>query len=215
MPDQSTCSLCDQPTYCKALCISHYRAARYRARNPLPTIVGMPGERWLPVVGYEGWYEVSDLGRVRRVRQARGAKVGRILRDQHAPSTRGDPRRSITLNKARTMRTHLVHQLVCAAFHPRPDYPCEVNHVDGNTLNNRADNLEWATKSHNARHSYRVLGRKPPTAGIEARRKLTADQVREIRAASGVSQEVLAKRFGVDQTTISKVRLRQSYQHVS
>lgn len=169
-------------------------------------------EQWLSVVGYEGWYEVSDLGRVRRIRAGRGVKVGRILHDHARP----DGRRCMTLNKQRVMRTHLIHRLVALAFHPLPDYPCEVNHIDGNPANNRADNLEWVTRGENEHHKYTHLGYKPTNAvAQQARRKLAPEQVREIRAAIGISQEELGRRYGVDQTTISKVRLRQTYSHIN
>ena len=58
-------------------------------------------------------------------------------------------------------KTYKVHKLVCMAFHPiegkenYDDYKdLQVNHIDGNTLNNHADNLEWVTKSENMKHAY-------------------------------------------------------------
>lgn len=208
MLGQCTSPDCNRPAYCKSLCKRHYGNAKMRQWRALivrPVPPDLPGERWLPIVGYEGWYEVSDLGRIKRVAAGRGSTVGRILRDQD----HRDGRRSITLKRSREQHTFLVHRLVAAAFHPIPDYPCEVNHKDGQPANNRADNLEWVTKSENGFHAYRVLGRKSvPGYGM---RKLTEEQVTEIRAAIGVSQTELGRRYGVDQTTISCILRHQTW----
>lgn len=62
----------------------------------------------------------------------------------------------ISVNKHR--RKYSVHRLVCIAFHENPDNLPQVNHIDGNTTNNRADNLEWVSSSRNQLHSRYVLG---------------------------------------------------------
>lgn len=123
-----------------------------------------PHEEWRPVLGYEGAYEVSSMGRVRSVDRlinhnygGKRKKPGRVLRLRK----NGNGYMRITLYVDGKERSHVVHRLVCEAFiGKRPDGK-EVNHINGVRDDNRAENLEWVTKSENKKHSIRVLGNKP------------------------------------------------------
>lgn len=109
-------------------------------------------ETWLPVVGFEGFYEVSDWGRVRSVeREVAGGRGGvqrrrgRVL----SPYRRVDLREFVNLSKQGRARPCAVSLLVLEAFvGPRPAgaYGC---HNDGSPANNRVDNLRWDTPSNN------------------------------------------------------------------
>lgn len=105
-------------------------------------------ERWLPVVGLEAWYEVSDLGRVRRVRAASGEMISRLLK----PSVNSDGYLTVGVGETRyTRRTRPVHLLVADAFMgPRGD-GLEVDHVDGDKKNPRRTNLEAVSHGENIR----------------------------------------------------------------
>lgn len=94
-------------------------------------------ERWLPVVGYEGRYEVSDLGQVRRV-GGRLLKPGRVRGHRHV-SLCGD-------GKPRSVRLHL---LVLEAFVGPRSAGLEARHLDDDGDNNRLDNLCWGTRREN------------------------------------------------------------------
>jgi hypothetical protein len=106
------------------------------------------GERWLPVPGYEGLYEVSDDGQVRSLpRKSQGSATcgGRALK----PWLGNKGYLLVGLWRNGTCRTRTVHRLVCEAFHgPCPD-SYEACHNDGNPLNNHADNLRWDSHSEN------------------------------------------------------------------
>lgn len=112
-------------------------------------------EVWLPVVGYEGRYEVSSHGRVRSLDRVliRGNNIrqpmrGRVLKPWGKGGEGDRPHQVVTLGH---YDRHYVHVLVLEAFvGPRPD-GCEGCHNDGNPLNNRADNLRWDTASANQR----------------------------------------------------------------
>ena len=117
---------------------------------------GARAEVWKPVVGYEGYYEVSNMGRVRSVeRRARfvsihGKECTRRVRERilkQTPSTRG--RLSVMLSKGCEKKRISVHRLVAQAFCENPFGYDEVNHKDENPLNNRADNLEWCSRKNN------------------------------------------------------------------
>lgn len=116
----------------------------------------MQEEIWKDVVGCEGYYQVSNLGRVRSVDRyidrSDGTTAfyrGRIL------SPAGEPyvHVYITNGEARTLRR--VHRLVAEAFVPNPDNLPQVDHIDCNKLNNCADNLRWCTSADNTHYAWR------------------------------------------------------------
>lgn len=109
-----------------------------------------------------------------------------------------------------------VAPLVCEAFHgpkPRPEMQCA--HLNGNSQDNRAENLAWVTpqenEEHKRAHGTKLLGERHHMA------VLTEDDVRYIREARarGVKGTVLAKRFGVSTTQICDIHLRKSWRHVA
>lgn len=109
----------------------------------------MTKEEWLPVPGYEELYEVSSLGSVRN------SKTQHVMRGCVQRYKGGSLRRSVTLSKGGKSRTVKVHRLVALAFVPNPDNKREVNHINGDPLNNAAANLEWCTGSENMLHAYK------------------------------------------------------------
>lgn len=118
-------------------------------------------ESWLDVLGYEGLYQVSNLGRVRSldrgmyVRQDRYAqprwvnRKGRILK----PNLDGKGYPFVRLCSFGIPKQIMVHRLVALHFIPNPESKPVVNHIDFNPLNSRADNLEWCSIRENNMHS--------------------------------------------------------------
>lgn len=114
-------------------------------------------ETWKAVVGYEGLYSVSDLGRVRRdAAGIRNAKAGRIL----TQSNRGHGYLRVDLYRSGTSKTYSVHSLVAAAFLGVRPVGHEIDHVDGNKANCASRNLEYVTRLENNQRAAR-LGLKP------------------------------------------------------
>lgn len=107
-------------------------------------------ERWKPVDDYPN-YEVSDFGNVRNV------KTNRVLKPTLA---KGYQR--VVLCKNNECRPFTVHKLVVETFDTKDRDNLQVNHIDGNKLNNRLDNLELVTGSENISHAYRTGLKKPP-----------------------------------------------------
>lgn len=120
---------------------------------------------WVPVVGYEGLYEVSDTGLIRAVERVYFS--GKPLRPMTIksiilkPKTDKDGYYHLGLRKNKVRKFKRVSRLVAEAFHPNPEHKRVVNHKDGFKWNNCVANLEWATLSENELHSYRSLGKNP------------------------------------------------------
>ena len=108
-------------------------------------------EIWKDVVGFEDYYQVSNLGRVKRIKGGRGTHIGKILHG--APATDGYWR--VLLRKNSKSKCVNVHILVAKAFIPNPDNKPEVNHIDGNKLNNACSNLEWVSHKENMDHAWK------------------------------------------------------------
>lgn len=149
-------------------------------------------ENWRPVVGYEGLYEVSDLGRVRSLRRARP----RILK----PGRMSGGHLSVALGRG---NSRTVHSLVMEAFvGPRPE-GCEVRHLDGVHQHNSLGNLEYATRSRNAQDKKWHQGastyklRPPQITQIKER-------LRTGRRGIGIA---LAREFGVSPCVISAIKV--------
>lgn len=159
-------------------------------------------ERWRPIVGYEGVYEISDFGRVRRCSGGQGAIVGRVLTCKRG--TAGYLHVDLSIGDQKTR--FLIHRLVATAFiGPRPSDSHEVNHRDAVKTNNAATNLEWLTRQENIAHAGELglYGGRPLPGSSNGRAKLTDFQVAEIRSLKGiVGARRLAERFGVSRSAI-------------
>ena len=110
----------------------------------------MQEEIWKDVVGYESLYQVSNLGNVKSMKYAYINKI-RILTFHY--NKKGYRRVHLTKNKIDKYLS--VHRLVAEAFIPNPNNYPQVNHKDGNKLNNSVDNLEWCTNEYNFQHALR------------------------------------------------------------
>lgn len=99
---------------------------------------------WRVVKEYDR-YEVNQLGEIRH-RQRK-----KVLTPRYNKGGYGYV--NFNINGHRT--NFAIHRIVANAFIPNPEHKLEVNHIDGNTKNNRADNLEWATSSENKIHAYK------------------------------------------------------------
>lgn len=113
----------------------------------------MINEIWKPVVGYEGLYEVSNLGRIKSLGNTLGPSRfnGKETILKCEQGSFGHCR--VQLRKDRKYKHHFVHRLVAIAFIPNPDQLPIINHKDCNPLNNSVDNLEWCTQRYNATYA--------------------------------------------------------------
>lgn len=117
-------------------------------------------ENWKEIPGYEGLYEVSDLGRIRSIDHTvpcKGNKT-RLVKGKLKAST---PISRLgyhitTLSKENKLMTYTVHQLVALAFIPKFTKGTHLNHIDGVKTNNHLSNLEISNPSHNGLHANRL-----------------------------------------------------------
>lgn len=117
-------------------------------------------EVWKDIEGFEGWYQVSNLGRVRSV--DRKYCRGIVLK----PLKTQDGYHKIHLSKRRVQYSKLIHRLVAQTFLKNDLNLPEVNHINGVKTDNSVENLEWVSHSENIKHSYRILGNKSPRSGL-------------------------------------------------
>lgn len=169
-------------------------------------------EEWRDIPGYEGIYQVSDQGRVRRIAKKIGATKGYVF--QSRINRHGY--RILDLRKDGVQTTHQVHRLVMLAFAGEPPtHKHQVNHMNGIRHDNRLVNLEYVTASENLLHSYYVLGR-PRSGDGRSRSVFTEQQVREIRTlhAQGLGYKRLAKRFGASRSAVMGVCRYKTWKHI-
>lgn len=114
------------------------------------------GELWLPIVGYEGLYEVSNMGRVKSLsRVVQNSVYGnKVLKGCILSQTQLKSKYlAVGLSNMGTSKTYRVHRIVALHFVENPENKPEVNHKWGNKLDNRACMLEWATRIENIHHA--------------------------------------------------------------
>jgi len=165
----------------------------------------LENEVWKDVVGYEGIYFISDLGRIKST-----YKNHRFIDKSgiKSPKTTKYGYFGIELIKNKIHKHYAVHRLVAIAFIPNPDNLPQINHIDGNKKNNRIENLEWCNASMNGLHAYK-MGLSTPVRGDANRNsKLDEDKVRLIRKLyyeDKLGQITIAKMLNVNKNAISGV----------
>ena len=164
-------------------------------------------EQWLPVVGYEGFYEVSSLGNVRRIYQTKsGRDLHKPIPFILTPSTNSRGYREVEFFD---QKSHTVHSLVCAAFiGPRPR-GFDISHKNLCKTDNALENLEYLSRADHLRYSFKH-GERPQwqkSGEQNSNARLTENQVQEIRELLKEChpQQKIADRFGVTQPTIWRI----------
>jgi hypothetical protein len=122
----------------------------------------MEEEIWKDIPNYEGYYQASNLGRIKSVRRLVLDNVGRrIFKGKIIKlSLDRDGYYKLSLHKENKIKNFAGHRLVAIAFIPNPENKPQVNHKNGIRTDNRVENLEWCTNSENVKHAFKILNRK-------------------------------------------------------
>lgn len=167
-------------------------------------------EIYKDIIGYEGFYQVSNLGNVKRLNYRNSGKE-RCLKNylSHIGYYK------ICLSKNSKVITVNVHRIISQAFIPNPENKSQVNHKDGNKLNNNVENLEWVTSKENTQHAHNI-GLINTSKGEDRNfSKLTEKQVLEIRKIGKLKTQIeLSRIYNVNQSLISYVLNNKIWKHI-
>lgn len=156
----------------------------------------LKNEMWKDIIGYEGLYQISNLGRIksleRKVRHNYGGL--RIVPEKILkPSPDGDGYLYISLSKEGKKKNPKIHKLVAYHFLENPDNLPQVNHLDEDKNNNRLSNLEWCTCLHNLTHSNIIRKGNIARAKAIVQKSLTGEVIREYESIAEAQRELSLK----------------------
>lgn len=161
-------------------------------------------EIWKPVTGYEGLYEVSNLGRVKSLRN------NIIMKD--FLSNKGY--KLIKLSKEKARKAYSIHRLLAQAFISNKENKKYINHLNGIRNDNNINNLEWVTGRENNLHTSRIMKRN--TGETHGSAKLKKKDILEIRIMlrNNIPHSIITEEYGIVSSTISYINQRKTWRHV-
>lgn len=167
-------------------------------------------EIWKDVEGYEGKYQISNYGRILALNFKR-TKLPKLK-----AQVISNGYFYVMLSKNSIAKNCSVHRLVAKHFLQSWDNKLEVNHIDGNKLNNHISNLEMVTALENTRHA-RLIGLCKDTGSNNSRAKYSKEEVDMIRwyyHCKGFMQKDIAKLFNTAQPQINFIIRYKRYPHI-
>lgn len=173
-------------------------------------------EEWRDVKGYEGLYQISNLGTLKRLprfintkHKTKSYQKEKIIK----PYTTLKGYKRASLKNEEGARRILIHRLVAEAWIDNPHKKTQVNHIDGVKSNNNVSNLEWCTNQENAIHAFKSGLRKSPEGLNHGGSKFTKKDIIEIRSKSK-NITYYCNKFSVSRQTIWKVQKGITYKNI-
>lgn len=182
------------------------------------SLTDIEGEIWKEVVGYEGLYEVSNLGRVKSVRKIVKRNTGFLVKPEVIKKQKvSKGYLTVALCKESVFKHKKVHILVGVSFIENPQNKPQINHKKGNKLDNRATELEWNTAEENVRHSYSFglkIGKKGELHPLSKLNDSDIPNIISLRFDKKLTQQAIADMYNVCRATISLITNKKYYSHI-
>lgn len=183
-------------------------------------MVNIQEEIWKDIPSFEGYYQASNLGRIKSLprkvwnHQCFMVRKERIIKQSKLPDGYVQVGLKMPNDK---QRRYMVHRIIGLAFHPNPENKEMINHKDGIKDNNNESNLEWSTRSENAKHSF-IIGLQCNKGSNHPLHKVTDEDVLEIRNRylKGESTYKIfnSKDYPISYTNVKDIVARRTWSHI-
>lgn len=162
-------------------------------------------EIWKDIPNYEGIYQCSNHGHIRNL------KFFRILKDGSNPNLYP----SVSLYKGNKRTSTHVHKVLMTLFKDNHENFPQINHINGKKRDNRLENLEWCSASHNINHAFRT-GLNIHRVGFRTHCKLDETQAKTIKKclSDGVQSRVLAKYFNINESVVCSIKIGRTWRDI-
>lgn len=175
------------------------------------------GERWKDIEGYEGYYQISSLGRVKSLsRSVPHYKKGvQPIHEKILKKRIGKRGYYVSLLSSKKNKLAKIHRLIAAAFMPNPENKPFINHKNGIKTDNRIENLEWCTGSENVQHAFNIGLKKGMKGSKHPKANITEEQAKSIKYGhKGLNQLQIAKIYNISNVTVSHIRRGRTWTHI-
>lgn len=179
-------------------------------------------EIWIQAKGFEGWYEVSNFGRIKRLpRLSKNSRNDSYKKYNEKILSTKNSTNGRYLNVKLTVngitKTIQVHRLILESFIPNLENKKEVNHKDGNKKNNKLENLEWVTSSENKIHAIKNNLIKYAFGEKVSKAKLNNNTVKEIKKYlknKSMLQKDIARKFGITEKMVTDINTGRTWSKI-